>query len=489
VGSPCLVIHGPSNLEVFMIGTDGNLYHKNWIGGSWYGPSNLGGGNLVGSPSATAPASKTIEVAAAGSDGNFYHFWFDGSWHGPELVPAGFVPAIPTRKSKAHIQSEQQVFAELPVVDDILAGTTILMLNGLVTGLTAGQAVAVAGTRSDSPNQAIGEVVLLEDIQHVGGFTQLEFQPPGLQNSYSRSSMTLNANTVAATNGATIAVPEVLGSGAASRINQSFTLKRSPIAYVPAATASGAQSTLQVLVNDLIWRQESSLFGLSPTARGYVARQNDDGSTTITFGDGVTGGLLPTGQNNVTATYRVGLGTAGNLPAGSISVLQSRPPGLRSVSNPVPAGGGADPENLASARSNAPRTVLTIDRIVSIADYENFAAAFAGIGKALAIALVMGQTAFIHITVAGVEGAAVDPTSQLLIGLAGAIDAARDPLPPVYISSYQPILFNITAAIIVDETDYVEATVHAQVVNAVTAYFSFDQRSFAQPVTAAEVVA
>jgi hypothetical protein len=489
VGSPSLVIHGPSNLEVFMIGTDGNLYHTNWIGGSWFGPSSLGGGNLVGSPSATAPTSATIEVAAMGSDGNFYHFWFNGSWNGPELVPAGYVPSVFTRKSKAHVQSQRQEFVELPVVDDVVAGTTVLMLNGLVTGLTPGQAVAISGVRSDSPNQAVSEVVLLEDIVHVGGFTQLEFEPPGLQYSYARSSMTLNANTVAATNGATIAVPEVLGSGSASQINQSFTPKRSPITYVPAATASGAQSTLKVQVNDLIWQQEPSLYGLSPTDRAYIARQNDDGSTTITFGDGVTGALLPTGQNNLTATYRVGLGTTGNLPAGSISVLQSRPPGLRSVSNPVPSTGGADPETLAGARGNAPRTVLTIDRIVSIADYQNFAAAFAGIGKAQAIALVLGTASFIQITVAGVEGAAIPPTSQLLLSLGAAIDAARDPLPQVYISTYQPILFNITATIVIDETDYVEAAVHAQVVSAITNWFSFDQRSFAQPVTAAEIVA
>jgi hypothetical protein len=490
VGSPCLVLHGPSNLEVFMIGLDGNLYHTNWIGGNWYGPSNLGGGNLVGSPSATAPTSSTIEVAATGSDGNFYHFWFaDGVWNGPELVAGGYVPQVPTRKSKAHIQSDQQVFAELPVVDDIEAGTTYLMLNGLVTGLTAGQAVAVSGNRSDAPDQSQSEVVLILDVQHVGGYTQLEFEPPGLVNSYARSSMTLNANTVPATNGATIAVPEVLGSGSASQINQSFSPSRSPITYVPAATSTGAACTLQVQVNNIIWQQEPSLFGLGPTDRAYIARQNDDGTTTITFGDGVTGGLLPTGQNNVTATYRVGLGTGGNLPAGSISVLQSRPPGLRAVSNAVPASGGADPENLNDARSNAPLTVLTIDRIVSISDYENFAAGVAGIAMAQAVPLLLGQMTVIQITVAGVAGAPVDPTSQLALALSQAIDAARDPLPEVVISSYQPILFNITATIIIDTTDYVEATVHAQVVSTITAYFAFGKRSFAQPVTAAEVVA
>jgi hypothetical protein len=489
VGSPCVVTGGPHNLEVFAIGADGNLYDRYWSGGSWSNWSNLGGGILIGSPSAISSSAGTLDATATGTDGNLYHFWYNGSWNGPELIYCGYSVPIPTRKSKVHIQSAQQLFAEIPVTDDVEAGTAYLMLNGLVTGLTPGQAIAVTGYRSDSLNLSVSEVVLLVDVQHIGGYTQLEFEPPGLTFSYARASMTLNANTVAATHGATIAVPEVLGSGTASQINQSFTPKRSPITYVPAATATGAQSTLQVQVNNLIWQQEPSLFGLGPTDRAYIARQNDDGTTTVTFGDGATGGLLPTGQNNVTATYRVGLGTQGNLPAGSLSVLQSRPPGLRGVNNPVPASGGADPENLASARGNAPRTVLTIDRIVSISDYQDFAATFAGIGKAQAIQLLLGQTPFIHLTVAGIGGTAIDPTSQLALSLSTAINAARDPLPQVVISSYQPVMFNIAATIVIDETDYIEASVHAQVVSTITAYFAFDQRTFAQPVTAAEVVA
>jgi hypothetical protein len=487
-GSPSVVLGGPSTLEVFCIGTDGNLYHV-WYSNGWSSMTSLGGGNLVGSPSAISAAPSTMDVVAAGSDGSFYHWWFNNGWNGPETIAAGSIPAIYTRESKAHVLSQQQVLAELPVADDVEAGANCLMLNGLVTGLTAGQAVALTGTRADAPTVAIQEVVLLADIQHVGGFTQLAFEPPGLQFSYARASMTLNANTVAATNGATIAVPEVLGSGSASQTNQSFTLKRSPLTYVPAATSTGAQSTLQVRVNDLYWQQAPSLFGLGPTDRSFIARQDDDGTSTITFGDGQNGGLLPTGNNNITASYRVGLGTAGNLPAGTLSVLQSRPPGLRGVTNPIPASGGADPEVLAQARWNAPRTVLTIDRIVSLTDYENFAAGFAGIGKAQATTLVLGQSTFVQLTVAGVEGAAVVPSSPLLLSLGAAIEDARDPLPQVDIQSYQPILFNISANLILDITDYARASVIALVTDTVTAYFSFDQRSFAQPVTAAEIIA
>ena len=55
-----------------------------------------------------------------------------------------------------------------------------------------------------------------------------------------------------------------------------------------------------------------------------------------------------------------------------------------------------------AARRNAPLTVLTLDRIVSLRDYEDFARAFGGIAKALATWTWDGQRQGIFVTVAGV---------------------------------------------------------------------------------------
>ena len=62
------------------------------------------------------------------------------------------------------------------------------------------------------------------------------------------------------------------------------------------------------------------------------------------FGDGVRGARPSSGQNNVRATYRKGLGAAGNLAAESLTQLTQRPLGMKGVSNPLPAEGGTDPE-------------------------------------------------------------------------------------------------------------------------------------------------
>ena len=412
INSPS-VVRGAHPLDVFAVGSDGNLYQTFWDGKNWQGPFNLGGGNLVGSPSASTGANP-IEVFVSGDDGNLYHSTFNGSaWSGLTSLGGGNLAPLPVRTATARVQSAQQTLAEPPVSDDIPAASTSLMLNGMVLGLTPGQAVALTGMRSDAPGVTASEIAILEDIVHNGGFTTLEFTT-GLQYGYTRASLTLTANVVAATNGASIAVPEILGSGDASEANQSFTLQRSPLTYVSSATASGTEDSLQVRVNSLLWEESPSLYGLGPADREYMVRLSDSGAVTVTFGDGVNGSRLPSGNNNVSALYRTGTGTGGNVDAGTLSILQSRPPGLRGVNNPVAASGGADPESLGSARSNAPLAVLTLDRIVSLEDYQNFAAAFAGIGKALAVPLVLGETMLVQLTVTRhvLPGSQL-PTSQL----------------------------------------------------------------------------
>ena len=128
---------------------------------------------------------------------------------------------------------------------------------------------------------------------------------------------------------------------------------------------------------------------------------DDDARATVLFGDGVEGARLPSGDHNLRATYRKSLGLAGNVAAGKITNLLSRPLGVTGASNPAPATGGEDPETIDKARSNAPVTVLTLDRAVSIRDYQDFARAFAGIAKAHALWIAAGPARGVFLTVAG----------------------------------------------------------------------------------------
>jgi predicted phage baseplate assembly protein len=388
------------------------------------------------------------------------------------------------RSTSAYVQSEALEVAELPIEDTLPAGLSELMLDQLTVGLRAGQAVALSGERADAPGVLASEILILKEIKHVGGFTVLVFDG-GPQYAYQRDTVTINANVARATHGETI--KETLGSGNAAQINQRFTLKRPPLTYVPASTPSGNQSTLSVRVGEVLWAESPSLYPLNDHDQDYIVRIDDDGKATVIFGDGEKGARLPSGTQNISATYRTGIGLSGEVAANSLTMLQSRPLGIRGVTNPLAASGAADPAKLADARTNAPLTVLTLDRIVSLLDYENFTRAFNGIGKAQAVALWNDEHYLIHITIAGANGKPVDVNSDLYTNLIKAIDAARDPVQQVRVDNFKLLTFNLDATVIIDAR-YEEKTVLAQIEVALSAAFAFAQRSFGQPVTAAEVV-
>lgn len=390
------------------------------------------------------------------------------------------------RTTVAYAESEQLEFADRPRVDDVEGGE--ILLAPAVAGLTAGRLLSVTGTDATT-GETVSEIVELSTdptSDAAADTTLLTFTSP-LAHAYLRDTVTINANVARATHGETKA-DEILGSGDGSLPFQRFTLKQKPLTYVSAAIPGGAASTLEIRVKDVLWHEIPTFHGATPGERSFITRRADDGTLTVQFGDGATGARLPTGTNNVAATYRAGVGLDGNVAAGVITTLLSRPLGLKAVTNPVAATGAADPEELADARTNAPLTVLTLDRIVSVQDFEDFARAFAGIGKAQASLLWDGQRQVVHLTVAAADGTAVDPASELFSNLLAGIDAARHADQPVQVSPHVPLAFTLDARVAVDP-DYEESAVHADVRAALVAEFSFDSRSFGQGVTASEVLA
>jgi predicted phage baseplate assembly protein len=167
--------------------------------------------------------------------------------------------------------------------------------------------------------------------------------------------------------------------------------------------------------------------GAGPQDRSFVTATDQDGTTRVIFGDGVRGARPPTGSENVLARYRSGQGRSGNVAAGRITIATSRPLGVAEVTNPVPATGGADPEDRDVVRRNAALGVQALDRLVSVSDYADFAAAFAGIGSAVAAELTDGRRRLVHVTIAGIDDEPISPTSDLLRNLRQALLDLGDP--------------------------------------------------------------
>jgi predicted phage baseplate assembly protein len=339
-------------------------------------------------------------------------------------------------------------------------------------------------------DESVSEIAFIDDepttaIVHDRDRTTLQLATP-LGYVYDRATVRINANVAAATHGES--VKELLGSGDATIPYQSFTLRQPPLTYVSADTPNGRASTLKIYVNDVRWDEAPFFYGRGATERIYILRHDDDGRTTVQFGDGSNGARLPTGQNNVRAEYRKGTGLGGVVEAGQLSQLVSRPLGLKDVVNPEDAKGAEDPESRDDARHNAPTTVLTLDRAVSLQDYEDFARTFAGIAKAQAVWVWDGRQRSIFLTVAGADGEVLEEDGSVIAKLKEALRQYGDPFVAFTVKSYRQALFQIHGTVTI-HSQHVIDTVMAVVTADLSARYAFDARSFGQPVALSEVIA
>lgn len=386
------------------------------------------------------------------------------------------------RESAVHAQAERLVLADVPIDPPLSDRTSSLTLDRAITPPEAGRLLLVSG-EDDTGAQAV-ESVVLAGVVDAGGMSQLAFTT-ALEHRYRLDSLSITANVARATHGET--VQEVLGGGDSSRPYLRFRLKQGPLTYTrDPIEPSGGASTLTVRVNDAAWDETRAFLGRGPRDRVFGTQAADDGSTTVAFGDGIRGARLPSGQENVRATYRKGSGIGGNVRPGQLTTLLTRPLNVTAATNPLPATGGDNAEARDDARTNAPRTVLTLDRVVSLRDYEDFARAYAGIAKALATWTWDGNRRGVFVTVAGPGGADIVPDDIAL--LTGALRAAGDPYVPLRVASYRRATFTTSFKLKVDPTR-VRETVAAAAVATLRARFGFAQRSFGQPVALSDVIA
>ena len=307
-----------------------------------------------------------------------------------------------------------------------------------------------------------------------------------LRHVYDRTTAVVLGNVAYATHGESVA--ERLGSGDGAQAFQRFALKQKPLTYTPDASPDGGASTLEVRVGELEWTEVPSLYGRTPRDRVYVTRRQDDGTTTVQFGDGREGARLPTGRENVRASYRKGTGREGNVRARQLAQLITRELGVRDVVNPLPASGGMDPQERDHARENAPVTVLTMERVVSLRDYEDFARGFAGVARAQGVWTWDAGLRGVFLTVAGPEGDEVPDAGPVQTGLLAALGLAGDPHVPVRVAGYRPRSFRIQATLRRD-ADRLTADVLRDAEEALRARFGFAGREFGRPVWRNDVIA
>jgi predicted phage baseplate assembly protein len=365
-------------------------------------------------------------------------------------------------------------------------------LDKIIPGLRVGQYVAISGKTlaatdqgaSSSTGSAKSQIAKIKKIEHVNGYTVLEFEKD-LKYTFQRETVTINANLAAATHGETKS--EVIGGGDPSKKMQEFVLKQKPLTYTASSMEGGALSTLQITVSEILWREVPNLFDAGPTEHVYTVRMDDDQQSKIVFGDGIRGARPPAGIENIRAKFRTGIGKEGLLKEGQLSLLMTRPLGVKGVTNPEATNGADDPEGIDNARRNAPLKLLAMGRIVSLKDVETFARAFAGIAKADAMWIWNGEKKVVHVTVAPSDGTMIGLGSQVYDGLVNSIKGSVDPGISVVVHSFEPQLFNLEANLSI-AGEFQKENVVANIRQALLDKFSFDARELGQPVRLDEII-
>jgi hypothetical protein len=239
------------------------------------------------------------------------------------------------------------------------------------------------------------KVVASIDKQKTSSDDQEEFRPltlSGFTNKFSlvdfplraKATVTVYGNLVNADQGKT-EKEAVLGNGDSRQKFQTFKLPKSPLTYHKSAgTTPPEVPELKIYVDNRLWKQVPVFFERKGDEEVYVVREDAQGDSWVQFGDGKTGRRLPSGLKNVVAKYRTGTGAYGALKKDTTVQAGGQLKRLDEVFMPTPSSGGDDPESSDNARQAAPGKVQSLDRLVSLQDFESEALAIAGVTKTLA---------------------------------------------------------------------------------------------------------
>ena len=361
---------------------------------------------------------------------------------GIDLTDTGFRKKV--RATAIYVETARETPLVVDVDVPMPTPSDRIVVNGSVA-LPVGRRVVLTGKEWPAPGPQIGDVAVVKSSAPSGANTQLVFDGP-MPFAFRSTTLKLLANAVVASHGETPTTgPEAIGSGNAASPSPAYTLKRSPLAYVPADTARGYAPAIEVRVDDRLYEEVATIFGLRSEDRAYTVRPGREGKSVVQFA-----GRLPSGAHNVTALYRSGGGSAGNLGPDRITTVMSPVLGVKDATNPVAADGASDPEIVADLRAAAPQSIRTLDRVVSLADFEAFARTYRGVGKALATELHDGMRKVLCLTIATTTLAT--PGADLIDALKKALAKVSVPGRKIRIEGFTDITAEVRIALASDPT-------------------------------------
>ncbi|MFI0408212.1 putative baseplate assembly protein [Actinomadura sp. 3N508] len=244
-----------------------------------------------------------------------------------------------------------------------------------------------------------------------------------------------------------------------------------PAGRVTAAAPRRADPRIELTDGIVTWHPRWDLLTGDAAAAVFAVESEHDGSTYLRFN-------RPAPGTAFTARYRTGNGVSGNVGANALAHIATTP-GVQSVTNPMPAAGGHEPETADEVRRDAPNAYLVQERAVTPADWEDVATRHPGVQRATATWRWTGSWHTVFLTVDRVGGADVDAEfeRELRAGLeryrlAGydlEVDGAR----------YVPLEVGLHVCV---AEGHLRSAVRRELLEVLTALFHPDRLTFAQPV-------
>ena len=348
------------------------------------------------------------------------------------LVARPADPVLPVTGS----QPKQHPAATAPHLADRL------YLAGKVD-LPPGRQVILTGLAPDGTPLSEAATVQRCDPETAGTLLVLDGPVAG---RWRASTLSVLGNVVPASDArSSPAGPETLGSGDPAVALPRYPLSRAPLAYLAAPGPAGYAPAIEVRVADRRYDLAGSLYGEGDDSRRFRVVERPDGVAEVQFA-----GRLPSGTGTVVARYRSGGGSGGNLPADRLTQVLTPIVGLGTVTNPLRAEGGSDAETLEEMRTAAPKTIRTLDRAVTLADFEAFAQQFRGVGRATAVELRTGIRRIVCVTIATTAFEPPVAGSPLVSGLRDALLAAAAPGTHLRIEGFVDLPMNLSLALAAD---------------------------------------
>ncbi|WP_019960109.1 baseplate J/gp47 family protein [Woodsholea maritima] len=294
----------------------------------------------------------------------------------------------------------------------------------------------------------------------------------------------IRANTLSISHGETKPA-KVLGSGDGEQARQSFDFAIKDLSFIPSSVAeAGVAPDLTVRVGEEAWSYRDYT---DPSAEGtpsYSITLNEDDTVRIHMRR-----RLPSARDNIRITrYRVGQGLKGNnCPSYSLTQPMKKHPHISAIHQPFQLAGGAEREDVASIRDQAPARLAANGRAVSLQDFARLAARHASVWQARAQQIPTPHGAgWVRLTIVPAGGGLVSDSLQT--DLIDTLTPKALPGLRLSVIGFQAVKLALVVKVHGDWAVYDKGEVQKRALSSLVTRFTLAQRGLGQVFYISEVL-